>query len=160
MTANTHSPDSVRRKRGSERFVAAIALIVTLIVGIVLGIALDRSVLWPRVKERHGPPGALRALEWRGNPADRRRIRVRMMSELGLTKDQADRIDTIMAHRSVAFQSVRTETEARVKAMLDTTRTMIDSILTPTQREKMKEIRAKRERGNAPPTSPPPEAGR
>jgi Spy/CpxP family protein refolding chaperone len=67
-----------------------------------------------------------------------------MKDRLKLTDEQVVKIDTILAHRSAALRSVRTETETRVNAMMDTTRTMIDSVLTPSQQVQMKEIRARR----------------
>jgi Spy/CpxP family protein refolding chaperone len=155
VTANPTDPASQRRKRTSERLTAGLLLVATLLVGIVLGVALDRSVLWPRMHhpQDNGPPSPLDMLRNGGRPPNMQHMRDRMKHELNLTDAQSIRIDSIMAHRSEAFRAVRTETEQRVKAMVDTTRTMIDSVLTPDQQVKMRELRARRqaERRNGPP---------
>lgn len=135
--------DTPRGRRGSERVKAGIVLVLTLVVGMVVGIALDRTVI------RRGPengrprkPDPLWIL--RENRPDWQRGRDRMVRDLALDATQAAKLDTIMAHRSVALRALRRETEGRVKAMLDTTRAMTDSILTPVQRAKLHEIRARR----------------
>jgi Spy/CpxP family protein refolding chaperone len=157
VTTPLNDAASARRKRTSERLTAGLLLVATLLIGIVLGVALDRSVLWPRM---HHPPGGpvdpsspLGVLDRNGRPRNTQRTRDRMQRELSLTDAQSARIDSIMNLRSAAFRAVRVETEQRVKAMIDTTRTMIDSVLTLDQQMKMKELRARRqaERRKGPP---------
>lgn len=143
MTANPNDPASLRRKRTSERLTAGLLLVATLLIGIVLGVALDRSVLWPRLHHPPGPPSPLEMLAQSGRPPGR--MRERMRRELSLTDAQSVQIDSIMARRSAAFRDVRLETEKRVKAMVDSTRAMIDSVLTPDQRVKMQQLRARRQ---------------
>lgn len=157
MSTSLNDAASARRKRASERLTAGLLLVATLLIGIIIGVALDRSVLWRRM---HHPPGGpvdpsspLSVLDRNGRPGNAQHIRDRMKRELNLTDAQSARIDSIMTLRSAAFRAARIETEQRVKAMIDTTRTMIDSVLTPDQQLKMKELRARRqaERHKGPP---------
>jgi len=147
MTTPSTEASSGKRWRASERMTAALVLVVTLLVGVVLGVAADRTFIWHSFSR----PGRI---AW-GGPQPHasdwmKRFRERMQRELGLTADQQTRIDSIMTRRSAAFQAVRKETEARVNAMVDTTRQMIDSVLTPEQRVQMAKIRARMHRPGGP----------
>jgi Spy/CpxP family protein refolding chaperone len=145
------SPDrgtASRPWRPSERVIAAIALVSTLLVGIVIGVTLDRTMLAPRGKFSRARMESMRTAmkdpDW--GKKMRQKGRDRMVRELGLTTEQAARVDTIMARRSGAFKAARTEAEARARSMIDTTRMMIDSVLTPDQRVKFKAMHDRRKR--------------
>ena len=127
----------------SGRTRAVVALVITLLVGLALGAALDRRLIVQRM--RHRAPGFGDAFDRNGPPRmDVRRVRDRLSHDLKLDTVQAARLDSIMSRRVALFRAVRAETQGRVRAMMDTTDTMIDSMLTPAQREQFRVIRARR----------------
>ena len=61
----------------------------------------------------------------------------RIAHELDLTDVQHARIDSIMAQRVRDIEHVRQEMRPRMRQIFTQTRTEMDSVLTPTQREKL-----------------------
>ncbi|HEY7877088.1 MAG TPA: hypothetical protein VIC55_02625 [Gemmatimonadaceae bacterium] len=122
----------------SPRALAAIVVGVTLVAGILVGIGLDRAFF---VRSFHGGPGARFApafgmMTHGPRLAARQAMRERFARDLQLTPEQQARIDTIMQRRLAAFDSIQEESRPRIRALIVDTRTQIDSILTPEQRER------------------------
>jgi len=164
----TDAPGPVppRRTRWSGRGTAAVVLTLTALVGILLGVAVDRHVLLPRhgVHGDHGwhrPPfGGFAGGRHDPSAPAVHRASARLARALDLTDVQRAQVDSIMARRMTALRDVRRETEGRVRTMLEETRQDIDRVLTPAQRERFQKMHQRW--GGAPPPEgpiPPPPAG-
>ena len=171
----------------STRSQAALVLALVLLAGVLVGVAADRLWLtrhWggrsgrggpggafadgPR-RGPGGPPGIFRGGVPRGmSPefaAERRREMLnRLTRELDLTATQRQAIDSIMAGNEAEFQALEQEMRPRMKAFLERTRGEIDSVLTPSQREKFHKFGPPDGPHGPPPGEPggppPPEPGR
>jgi len=141
----TGTPVSTGSWWRSGRTKAIVALFVTLFVGIAIGAALDRALLFRPWWGPHRPPFGWRQHGFSEKDGQRMRERMRqhMVKELKLDSAQSVRLDSIMSQRAVAFRAMRAENETRVRAMIDSTNAVIDSILTPEQRERFKAMRAR-----------------
>ena len=137
-----------QRSSFSPRALAAIVVGVTLVAGILVGIGLDRAFFvrsFHNTGRRFGAPfGAIGRLS---NAGARQAMRERFAKDLHLTPDQQARIDTIMQRRLAAFDSIQQENRPRVRALISATRAQIDSLLTPEQRERFRELARRRGRG-------------
>jgi Spy/CpxP family protein refolding chaperone len=117
------------------RLVAALLLVLALLVGVVVGIALDRTVLL------RGPFGGK---GWRmaftgPSPA----FRERMLRELGLTPEQRVRVDSVIDRSHREFCAVHDDIRPRLDSVVARTRRGIDSVLTPEQRVKAEKLKAR-----------------
>ncbi|MEJ7810831.1 MAG: hypothetical protein WKG32_10525 [Gemmatimonadaceae bacterium] len=124
-----------------QRLVAGLALVATGLLGVVGGIALDRTALDRRPsfggdRSRRPPYSAPSPDE------GRRRLGDRMRADLGLTERQARAIDSIVSGQFREIEAARSAMEPRIRAIVEATRGRIDSVLTPQQRE---QFRARRE---------------
>ena len=63
--------------------------------------------------------------------------------QLDLTPEQQRRVDSIMEQQMVDFRRIREQMQPRVDSLLARAQTRLDSALTPTQREKLKTLRAR-----------------
>jgi len=145
MTSSTAS--SWKRPRGP--LLAALVLLLTLFVGGMAGIALDRHVLLPRMFRpgfQHHP----------GRPPRDREFRNRFAKEVGLTAEQQTRIDSIMDRQGRELRALRSKVQPQLDSIISRTRHELDSVLTPDQRKKAEEIRRRHPR---PPGPPPGEFG-
>lgn len=134
-------------------FVALVA------AGVLSGIALDRMVLM-RGGGRGGPPGAHGMPPFggtmgpnrgggfgrsfgAGGPSDsvRRRMRDRFATEFGLDSSQRTQIDALMARQEPKFRALRERIAPSMDSLTRETQGEMDRILTPAQREKMKDAR-------------------
>lgn len=158
--ASGDSATSVRRSRAVATLVVAVALLT----GIVVGIAADRRLLWPGRFAGgggeggwgrfwgHGPPGLGGHGPWEGThgggggPSDR--MRQRFASELGLNATQIAQVDSIMARRTAERRALEDSMRPRMRAVLDSTRSDIDRVLTPDQRKKLDAWRSRAHAGH------------
>lgn len=153
------SPEVVEPRSGGSagrrRVVALLTLGLVLVAaaGVASGVVLERAVL-----SRHGDRGYGERGGRRGGPGHGP-MHERFGRDLGLTKDQETKIDSIFASHRAAIDSARAASEPKIRAIIDQTRREVDSVLTPAQREKM-HARMQREhpRGDStePPRGPPP----
>jgi Spy/CpxP family protein refolding chaperone len=122
-----------------------VALLVLALVALaagLAGVAVDRLVLLPRHAERHHPRPRHRDLEFRD----------RMARALELSDSQRVRIDSLMERQLQEVRAIREQAQPRLDSVISRTRSQIDSILTPEQREK---ARALARRGDFGPHRPP-----
>ena len=123
---------------------AAGVVIVTLLLGIVCGIALDRWALSPaeRTAQRGIPrgPGAPRF-----DPAnDRMQFSRRLARELELTADQRRLVDSLLARQQVEARAIMSETRPRLEEVTARTQSELRAILTPEQVGKWEAMRRDR----------------
>jgi hypothetical protein len=138
--------------RGPEsrpRAVAAALLVLALAVGMLTGIAVDRLVLLPRglVAGEVAPPAAPGEANdgWhRPRPAGDRYLDF-MVRELELSAEQRRQIETILQRQQERVQEITRDTRPQIHAVARETRASIDEVLTPAQRERFKELRARRD---------------
>ena len=146
----TRTGASVGRRR--VVMLLTLALVLVAAAGVASGVVLERTVLSRHGEHGYGPGG-------RRGDRGRRAMHERFGRDLGLTKDQEVKIDSIFASHRAAIDSARAASEPRIRAIIDQTRREVDSVLTPAQREKM-HARMQREhpRGDSiePPHGPPP----
>lgn len=136
----------------SNRLVAALVLIATLALGVLLGVALDRRVLrtrggGPPFGRFGGPPTPEQAAAGRARMVDR------MTKDLELTAAQRSAVDSIFRVQGAALDSIRQRTQPTVDSLRSATRQAIGAILTPAQRVKADSLRARmesRRRGRGP----------
>lgn len=145
--ARAGMPTSARRDSTfSPRTMAAVVVGVTLLAGILVGIGLDRALFRPP-RSPFGPRFAA-GVRRGGASADsaRQAMRAKFAQQLHLTPDQAARIDTIMLRRTAALDSIRKETGPRIRALIGATRSQIDSVLTPEQRDRFRSLQHRHSR--------------
>lgn len=163
MTTPAHA-SSGSPTRG--RAVAVLVLLVVALAGGLAGVAVDRLVLLPR------PPGGLPGHPGfgMGNPPSRERereFRDHMARTLGLSGSQRVRIDSLLELQLRELRAIRSQVRPRLDSIIGRTRSQIDSILTPEQREKVRAMapkggpRAGRPPGEGPDLDlgPPPPGG-
>ena len=119
-------------------------VIVTLLLGIVCGIALDRWALRPagRVAQRGAPRGDA---EPRFDPANTRmQFSRRLARELDLTEDQSRRVDSLLARQQVEARAIMSETRPRLEQLTARTQSELRAILTAGQLAKWEAMRRER----------------
>src|SRR5512140_875767 len=114
---------------------AAIVLFMTIVLGGVAGLALDRTVLGSATSGRrdHVPFWAL-------SNEDRRRHWIELSRSLKLTADQNAAIDSVLSQQSRQLETARQEIEPEIRQIMDLTRARIDSLLTPDQRSRLEQL--------------------
>ncbi|HZS58449.1 MAG TPA: hypothetical protein VFA43_04215 [Gemmatimonadaceae bacterium] len=127
--------------------VAAGVIVMSLLSGVIVGVALDRRVLLhhsggPFFLAR-GPGGFIRHVTMAPE---------RLKDELGLSAAQTASVDSIMRHRMSQRDSLMTRTWPVMRQLLDSTRIDIERVLTPEQRTKFQQLR---EHEFGPPPGPP-----
>jgi hypothetical protein len=147
------SGGSKARKLIGPRATAAIVIAIAFVVGGLLGASLYRE--FGHREHEDGPrfvPGMKltpapveEAEEGREPGRASEPSRARFAQALDLTPAQAAAVDSISNHEFEAVSAVREETWPRMQAVLDDTRTRIDSILTPVQRTRYHEMLARQE---------------
>jgi Spy/CpxP family protein refolding chaperone len=135
---------------GRRRVVMLLTLGLALVAaaGVATGVVLERTVLSHHFEHRYGGPGGHRGEPGRGP------MHERFGRDLGLTKEQEAKIDSIFASHRAAIDSARAASEPKIRAIIDQTRREVDSVLTPAQREKM-HARMQREHPRGDSTEPP-----
>src|SRR5579872_6051110 len=140
---------AVRPMRIPVWFVAAGIIVMSLLTGVIVGVAVDRRMLLHR-------PGGPFFLARGGYPGGHHVTMApeRLRVELGLSPAQTASVDSIMRHRMAQRDSVMAHTWPVMRQLLDSTRTDIESVLTPEQRTKFEQLRA-----HEPPHPPGPPPG-
>jgi Spy/CpxP family protein refolding chaperone len=114
-----------------------LALVAT--SGALAGVVGDR-VLSDRAAVRAAAPPAP------PGPRGEARYAERLVGQLELSPAQADAIDEIVAEEQVRVRELSEEVQPRFRAIADDTRDRIESVLTPEQRQRLRELRAERMR--------------
>lgn len=139
MNGSTHSKGGL-----SPRLLAAFVLIAVGALGVVAGVALDRSMLRPHAARE----GSYRSRfpYWARTESDHRRHWNRLAKRLQLTLEQDVAIDSILAQQARQLLGAREEVDPRMWAIMNMTKQRIDSVLTRDQRDLLRELRQERER--------------
>lgn len=154
----------------APRATAAFLLLLAFLVGGLGGALVDRFLIRPPVASAAPEPGssarAARADSHHGghgSPTDsakhergRERYVAQLTRELELTPEQHDRIDTITRQGSVRMRQLVSEVRPRFHAEIERSRAAIDSVLTPQQRERLRQLRKDHESREHGDDSPPP----
>jgi hypothetical protein len=109
--------------------VAATVIVLSMLTGIVVGVAVDR-----RMHAWHGGSGS--RFQTR-----RTLVPGHLENELGLSPTQSAAVDSIMRYRMGQRDSLMAHTWPRMRQLLDSTRSDIERVLTPEQREKFEKLR-------------------
>ena len=141
--------------------VASTAMAAMFAVGVIAGIALDHRVLHRPVMQRafiEGRPPAPASLlipagipagRRAGIPNDRGRGPERALDvfarELDLTPGQRSTIDSMLRAEFDAVNEIRAESWPRMQSVMADTRRKLDSLLTPSQRDRYRELLAEQE---------------
>jgi Spy/CpxP family protein refolding chaperone len=144
----------------SARSLAALVVTVAHVTGVVLGIAADRWLLIGHFGRRRVPPSfAAGPHGMFGGPQREPRdnatgnwITQQMARTLGdLTPAQQARIDSILTRRIAQRRELEAPIRDRMRAIIDSTRSDVDSVLTPDQRKRLAEVRSHSRFGPPPP---------
>jgi len=120
----------------SARGTAAVVLALCVSVGTIAGVVLDRVLLIPHHIGRR-PPRAPRPL-W---PANQEASRDRLARELALSDSQRVQLDTVLSRQTARYRAAREQIQPQMDSIFAQTRVQIDSILSPAQRDRLREIR-------------------
>jgi hypothetical protein len=120
------------------RILAALLLLLALLGGIVLGVALDRTLLLR---------GPFAGRGWRmaiagPSPAFRERI----VRELGLSPEQRVRVDSVIDRSHREFCAVQADIRPRLDSVLARTRRELAAVLTPEQLAKADKFKTRIEK--------------
>ena len=144
-------------------FVAATVIVLSLFTGVIVGVALDRRMLWSH--HWHGGPVMLS----RGVGRRPGIMPGHLEQELGLSPAQSTAVDSIMRHRMAQRDSLMAHTWPVMRQLLDSTRSDIEKVLTPEQKAKFEQLRSREpggppgimlRHGDGPPPPPYPESAR
>ena len=125
---------------------AASLLLVTLLFGVIGGVALDRWVLRADAYAS-GQRAAIprRMGEQRFDPARlRSEFGGQLARELGLTAEQRARVDSILQRQQVRSRTLMRQMAPELQRLADSTRAELREVLTPDQWERMQQLRAER----------------
>jgi Spy/CpxP family protein refolding chaperone len=138
------------------RVLATLVVVVALLTGIVVGMAADRrlAMRWhgpfgghftagrgPRAWGGDGRGGPDGNRGGPGAPADR--MHQRFATELGLTPAQMAQVDSIMTRSMAERHAIEDSVRPRMRTILDSTRSQIERVLTPDQRQKFEAWRTR-----------------
>jgi len=112
--------------RGSTTLVAVGILLLTFVVGLVLGVVGDRLLLWAR------PPVSPHSAEFITRRLDRR---------LHFTPQQRQQVERIIAQRQTRIGQIWASVRPQVRQEIDQTNAEIERILTPEQRTEFAKIK-------------------
>lgn len=131
----------------STKTTAAIALAVVFLAGLVLGVAGDRAflVLRGRLPMRHGPSERMV-----------NHLVDRLDHDLKLTPAQRTSVTEILKRGRDRIDAIYGGIRPQVRAQMDATSAEIEKVLTPEQRTKFAELRAKLDRHRDRPFDGPP----
>ena len=124
---------------------AGALLVVTLVFGVVGGVALDRWLLRPGAHAA-GPRTSLprRMGEQRADPV---RLRSEFSGQLAralhLTPDQRVRVDSILQRQQSRSRALIRQMAPELRRLADSTRAELRQVLTPEQWERMQQLRSK-----------------
>ncbi|MEO8140911.1 MAG: hypothetical protein ABI742_14755 [Gemmatimonadota bacterium] len=133
----------------------ALILAALFLTGLLAGVALDRMVLHhrhgPFAGMGRGPGGGLREHPERRAELQKR-LADRITEDLDLTPDQRLQLEAVLPRHAAAFDSLRTDMDARLRTLLDSSSADVERILTPEQRTRWVALRQRFEdRGPPPP---------
>lgn len=132
-----------RTRRGP--IVASLILLLTAVLGAVLGVSLDRRFFLPG---HHGAPGP-----GFGKPSPA--FRDRMARELGLSPAQRASVDSIIERSQREICTVKEEVQPRLDSLLNRMRREVEQVLTPEQVKQAEAFRKKHPRGKGRPECSP-----
>lgn len=130
---------------------AFVLLAVVATAGALAGVVGDRLLSERRTAQPFGdaamPPAGMGPWQWEPRPDAR--YAERLTESLSLTADQEDAIDAIVAEEQVRVQELTHQVQPRFRAIADDTRGRIEEVLTPPQRQRLRELREERMRAMA-----------
>jgi hypothetical protein len=132
--------------RGGPRAMAALLLLAVFLLGGLAGVALDRFVLNPKQPPRRHVS--------RLSPESAHRFSRYLGKELGLSAQQEAKVDSIVLFRQTETRALAKEVHPRFEALAQQTRADVEQVLTPAQKAKYEQLRA-RHRAQHPPDSVP-----
>ena len=131
------------KRRMSPPVLAALVLLAVCALGVVAGVALDRTCLRRQAAfggfNRDGQP------YWARSEGDHRGHWNRLTKRLHLTPQQAATVDSILAQQGRQLRDARKELDPRMRSIMTMTKQRIDSTLTPDQRQLLQKLRRERE---------------
>jgi hypothetical protein len=110
---------------------AAIGAVSILVIGVVLGVLLDRVALHPRTSAADHPSAAL-ALD-----ASHEGFLQALSDDLGLTAEQAIQVHEILSRHQAAVNDAWSAVHPLLEAAIDSVTKEIEAILEPGQRERL-----------------------
>ena len=122
---------------------AAGLVVVTLLLGMVSGVALDRWMLRPRAEYVELPRGPGRpGMPGRFDPAQfKQRMSAQLTRELALTDEQRIKVDSILSAQQAVSRGVMEEVRPRLQQVAESTQAAIRAVLTPEQQEQLQKLR-------------------
>ncbi len=145
-----------------SRTMAVLTVIAMLTIGVVAGIAIDRTVLRKPHDFRSRGGGPFGMITEPVDTAHRNRMRERIVrrltDDLALTPTQAMAVKAIFARRELQLDSLRSRVGPQLDSLRNQMRLSIDSVLTPEQRTKFAETSRQYDarRGSGSRDGPPP----
>jgi Spy/CpxP family protein refolding chaperone len=139
------------RPTTKPRVLAAVLLALTMGIGVLAGVALDRLVLLPQGAEAATPQPASTDSAPRqprmgpGGPPDARYIDF-LAREVGLTAEQQREIEQILKRQQERINELTRETRPQIREVARETRAAVDEVLTAEQRQRLQELRVQRDR--------------
>lgn len=124
-------------------------LAVTLVFGVVGGVALDRWLLRPGAHAAGPRPGFPRRMgEQRADPVRlRSEFSGQLARALDLTPDQRVRVDSILQRQQSRSRALMRQMAPELRRLADSTRAELRQVLTPEQWERMQQLRSKQTGG-------------
>jgi hypothetical protein len=122
--------------RGGPRAVAALLLVAVCLLGVLGGVALDRFVLNPKPHPHRRAP--------RFSPESAHRYSRFLAKELSLSRAQEATVDSILLIRQAQTRALADEVHPRFEALAQQARTDVERVLSPGQRTKYEQLRARR----------------
>jgi len=127
---------------------AAGLVVVTLLLGIVSGVALDRWMLRPGGEYVETPRGPGRpGMRGRFDPVQfKERMSEQLTRELALSVEQRVKVDSILSAQQATSRGVMEEVRPRLQQVAESTQAAIRAVLTPAQQEQLRKLREERMR--------------
>lgn len=123
------------------RSTAVTVLVLCVVVGVLAGVIVDRSVLIPhRIGRR---PSSRNRSPWPMSQLSQDRF----ARDLSLTPAQRAKVDSIMSRQVARFRATRERIQPAMDSIFADTRAEVDSVLTPAQRDQLRSMRAQNEFG-------------
>jgi Spy/CpxP family protein refolding chaperone len=122
-----------------SRLRVGLVLAVTFAAGMAGGVALDRRVLGAPAHQVEGRRTARADSAERGERSHTPVIE-QFATELKLTDQQRSEIETILDHYTEQLRAMRREVRPRYSAIMDSTLTRIEGVLTPQQVEQYRAL--------------------
>jgi Spy/CpxP family protein refolding chaperone len=132
----------------APRVQAVVLLLLVATAGAVAGIVGDRLISDRQepIPARDAVRGAPGAGPWRWEPRTDVRYAERLSSVLELTAAQQQAIDSIVNDQQQRARALTAEVQPRFRAIAEQTRSSIEDVLTPEQRERLRGLREERVR--------------